>query len=61
MGGVALEPLVGGQMKGRVQLMALLNDWNKKIEKLMVGTVNGRFAVDGRSGRRTVGLRIFAG
>ena len=43
-------------MKGRGQLMALLNDWNKKIGKLMVGTVNRGFAADERSGRRIVGL-----
>ena len=36
--------------------MTLLNGWNKKIGKLMVGIGNGGFAVDGRSGKRTVGL-----
>ena len=51
----------GGQMKGHGQLMVLLNGWNKNIGKLMVGTGNGGFAADGRSRRRTVGLRIFAG
>ena len=37
-----------GQLKGLGQLMALLNGWNKKIGKLMVGIGNGGFAVDER-------------
>ena len=48
-------------MKGHGQLMALLNGWNKKIGKLMVGTGNGGFAADGRPGEKNSGLRIFAG
>ena len=33
----------GGQLKGHSQLMVLLNGWNKKIGKLMVGTRNRGF------------------
>ena len=43
-------------MKGYGQLMALLNGWNKKIGKLMVGIGNGGFAVDGRSGEKNSGF-----
>ena len=51
----------GGGMNGHGQLMVLLNGWNKKIGKLMVGTRNRGFTAKGRSGRRIVGLRIFTG
>ena len=42
-------------MKGHGQLIPLLNGWNKKIGKLMVGIGNRGFAADERSRRRTVG------
>ena len=42
-------------MKGHGQLMALLNGWNKKIGKLMVGTENGGFVEDGRPGEKNSG------
>ena len=49
----------GVELKGHGQLMALLNGWNKKIGKLMVGTRNGGFAADGRPGEKSSGPANF--
>ena len=46
-------------MKGHGQLMALLNGWNKRIGKLMVGTGNRGFVADGRSEEKNSGLANF--
>ena len=46
-------------MKGHGQLMTLLNGWNKKIGKLMVGTRNGGFVADGRPGEKNSGPMNF--